>query len=172
MEFIKYFLFFTIIFTIILNSCSPQPVSYLYANINSDRPIYGGPDVRVGEIGQISTTRTIKLIGKKGDTWVAFNFNGSKGWIQEYFLEIDGNHLRLPEISYSLATVIPTPYEKTYGENLVASDCICTHNAYDCKDFQSQILAQFCFYHCMKLVGQDIHWLDDDNDGKACELNP
>lgn len=50
--------------------------------------------------------------------------------------------------------------------------CICSYNAYDCPDFPTQAAAQACYEYCLRKVGYDVHWLDDDGDGVACEWNP
>jgi len=43
---------------------------------------------------------------------------------------------------------------------------ICSYNAYDCKDFQTWPEAQTVMEFC---GNNDIHWLDGDGDGIACE---
>ena len=45
----------------------------------------------------------------------------------------------------------------------------CSYNAYDCDDFDTQIEAQAVYYACGG-ISNDIHWLDGDNDGIACEV--
>jgi hypothetical protein len=52
------------------------------------------------------------------------------------------------------------------------SPCGCSSNALNCSDFGSQTAAQACFDHCVSVTGRDIHRLDDDNDGAACEDLP
>ena len=54
----------------------------------------------------------------------------------------------------------------------IISSCSCFYNEYNCDDFSSHREAQACFERCMDLVGYDIHWLDGDDDGIACEWNP
>ena len=49
---------------------------------------------------------------------------------------------------------------------------ICSYNAYNCGDFDFQIEAQACHDYCFALVGYDVHGLDGDNDGLACEALP
>ena len=49
-----------------------------------------------------------------------------------------------------------------------SSDYICDRNAYNCADFSTQAEAQAVLDAC----GSDIHRLDRDNDGKACESLP
>ena len=49
------------------------------------------------------------------------------------------------------------------------SGCDCSGNRYNCKDFRTQAQAQECFDHCMRVTGRDVHRLDRDSDGRACE---
>ncbi|NQV18647.1 MAG: excalibur calcium-binding domain-containing protein [Armatimonadetes bacterium] len=48
-----------------------------------------------------------------------------------------------------------------------AIPCICSSNSYNCDDFSNKVEAQECFEYCG--INNDIHWLDEDNDGLACE---
>ena len=45
----------------------------------------------------------------------------------------------------------------------------CLVNIYNCSDFSSQSQAQEAYARCMQEVGSDIHGLDRDDDGVACE---
>lgn len=81
-----------IIFSYILSACSTKPVSSMYGSPMSDRPIYRGPDVRVGQIGTVNAYTPLKLIGRNGDSWVAFEYNGNIRWIQSFVLDIEGNY--------------------------------------------------------------------------------
>jgi hypothetical protein len=54
----------------------------------------------------------------------------------------------------------------------VPGPCLCTGNLYNCSDFGTQAEAQACFDHCWDQVGTDIHRLDSDGDGEACESLP
>jgi hypothetical protein len=49
--------------------------------------------------------------------------------------------------------------------------CDCTTNTYDCSDFSTQAQAQACFNTCFPTKG-DIHLLDSNSDGQACESLP
>lgn len=46
---------------------------------------------------------------------------------------------------------------------------ICAKDTYDCKDFTSKQHAQETFDYCMQIIGMDIHKIDGDNNGLACE---
>jgi len=48
-------------------------------------------------------------------------------------------------------------------------DVICTNNAYNCDDFSSHAEAQSVYDYCLSLGKGDIHRLDADSDGLACE---
>lgn len=45
----------------------------------------------------------------------------------------------------------------------------CSSNRYNCSDFSTQREAQNALEYCMQKVGKDIHDLDRDSDGIACE---
>lgn len=49
------------------------------------------------------------------------------------------------------------------------SSIICSSDTYNCADFSTQAEAQNVYNTCMAEVGKDIHRLDSNNDGVACE---
>lgn len=64
-------------------------------------------------------------------------------------------------------TRTPTPTQGAPG------NCtICTSNVYNCSDFNTQAQAQACHDYCWSIVGYDVHQLDSDGDGEACESLP
>jgi micrococcal nuclease len=63
---------------------------------------------------------------------------------------------------------LPVP---TAAEAAVAV-CDCSGNLYNCSDFSTHSAAQACLAYCWDQVGYDIHRLDGDNDGLACESLP
>jgi len=48
----------------------------------------------------------------------------------------------------------------------------CSRNRYNCSDFSTQAEAQRVYLFCLAKVGTDIHRLDSDDDGVACESLP
>lgn len=48
-------------------------------------------------------------------------------------------------------------------------DCMCSGNFYNCGDFETQDDAQVCYNHCITEEGWDVHDIDSDGDGTACE---
>lgn len=64
------------------------------------------------------------------------------------------------------ATNTPTPTTEP-------GPCVCTEgDLYNCSDFDTQAEAQACYDHCWALGYGDVHGLDGDNDGVACESLP
>jgi hypothetical protein len=61
---------------------------------------------------------------------------------------------------------------KAGGVNSVnaLSECSCASSLYACRDFDSWALAQACYTQCQVSAGYDIHNLDLDKNGVACEL--
>ena len=70
------------------------------------------------------------------------------------------------------ATPVPTLTPVPTATTPPAGPCACTGNLYNCSDFCTQAQAQRCFDWCMQQVGTDIHRLDSDGDGVACESLP
>lgn len=66
-------------------------------------------------------------------------------------------------------TPVPLP---TNTPEAPAGCTICSFNAYNCSDFSSQASAQACHDFCWAQVGFDVHELDSDDDGEACESLP
>jgi hypothetical protein len=50
--------------------------------------------------------------------------------------------------------------------------CDCSADLYDCPDFQTHDEAQACLQHCEDSGRGDVHRLDQDKDGDACECDP
>lgn len=63
----------------------------------------------------------------------------------------------------STATATTTP---------AGAPCPCDGDTLNCPDFTTQPQAQACYEHCLALTGRDIHRLDANNDGVACESLP
>lgn len=59
--------------------------------------------------------------------------------------------------------------EENESENDGTDSYICDSNIYNCSDFNTQTEAQNVHDYCMGQIGNDIHALDADNNGEACE---
>lgn len=49
--------------------------------------------------------------------------------------------------------------------------CECSYNALNCSDFNTQAEAQKCYDYCKSRGNKDVHGLDGDEDGEACETS-
>jgi len=58
--------------------------------------------------------------------------------------------------------------EKTRRAN---APCYCYADVLSCSNFPTRTSAQFCFNYCVREGMGDIHFLDEDYDGIACEKN-
>ena len=54
-------------------------------------------------------------------------------------------------------------------ENTEEGSIICSHNHYNCADFNTQAEAQAVMFYCKSQGKGDIHYLDGDKNGVACE---
>lgn len=76
----------------------------------------------------------------------------------------------------STATLYPTstsrPPTATATNSPPGGCSICSYDAYNCSDFSYQSQAQACFNYCWQQVGYDVHRLDGDGNGLACESLP
>ena len=92
-------------------------------------------------------------------------------------IEVDVNIPEENKAPASIAIVEPTfiysqPTSKSVDIPYQQTICECSYNAYDCRNFISQGSAQACYQFCLAAVGYDVHVLDADADGIACEWNP
>ncbi len=65
----------------------------------------------------------------------------------------------------STVTVTPT-------QSGMPTVCDCSGDLYNCSDFGTRAAAQACYDYCHALTGRDVHRLDSDGDGEACESLP
>ena len=57
-------------------------------------------------------------------------------------------------------------------EVIIITDCDCSGNIYNCSNFSTHAKAQATHDCCILKVGSDVHSLDIDGDGEACESLP
>jgi len=80
-----------------------------------------------------------------------------------------------------VTTVIPTktptqaitapPEKSTTTTSRGTGVCDCSGNLFNCDDFATQANAQACYDYCKSQGKGDIHGLDANKDGSACENN-
>ena len=72
-----------------------------------------------------------------------------------------------PTATSTRASVPPTPTATTQ-----VAVCACSGDLYNCSSFSTHAQAQACFNYCWQQVGSDVHDLDGNDDGLACESLP
>ena len=143
---------------------SPSPMVRQNANIRS------GPGTDYPIISSASASEQIDVVGRTaaGD-WLKL---AGQGWI---FAElVDNVPSDLPTIAPLASPPAPTPIPARSEPVALptapgAPVCQCSGDAYNCGDFGSWRAAQDCFEYCVQSVGYDVHGLDGDNNGIACE---
>jgi micrococcal nuclease len=84
---------------------------------------------------------------------------------QEWFLSLESQAREAGLGLWAATDAAPPPVEGP-------AVCDCSYNRYNCSDFGTHAEAQACYEYCMQLRGFDVHHLDGDDDGEACESLP
>jgi hypothetical protein len=74
--------------------------------------------------------------------------------------------------TFTPTTSAATPYHTTSPPVTTtggAAVCDCSYDHYNCADFPTHAAAQACYNYCLAQGKGDIHRLDSDKDGSACE---
>jgi beta-lactamase superfamily II metal-dependent hydrolase len=84
----------------------------------------------------------------------------------------DGYGYTITTEKHYIPTITPTPTATVTTTPTPATVCDCSYNRYNCGDFSTHDEAQACYDYCISMGKGDIHGLDSDNDGIACESLP
>jgi hypothetical protein len=162
----------------------PAPIG---PTANSDSPLYSGPDATYTVVGEVKVGDPLTIIGRHTEgTWYLLA-NGQ--WLPNAV--VDNAPLALPlvfptvtPIPSATPTITPTPPPTDTPEaspsptptptSLDAPVCDCSADTYDCLGniFANRGEAQRCFEYCFRQKGIDIHLLDPNLNGLACENLP
>jgi beta-lactamase superfamily II metal-dependent hydrolase len=135
------------------------------------------PSVSVIEVGSGNsyghpTSATLQRLQQAGSKVYRTDLDGT------ITITSDGNTYSVDTAKSSGTTSIPmassTQYQITTQPVLASGEgvvCDCSSNRYNCPDFSTQAAAQACYNYCMSQGKGDIHKLDADKNGKACESN-
>ena len=82
---------------------------------------------------------------------------------------VQRSHIESTPTPAPTPTITPTPWRPPPTP---IPTCDCSGDIYNCPDFTTQAAAQACYDYCMQEVGYDVHKLDRDGDGMACEELP
>jgi hypothetical protein len=154
---------------------------------NAESPLYGGPDASFVILGQVTAGEPLTIIGMYTEgTWYLL---ASGLWLPGAV--VDNAPLQLPlvfptstPIPTNTPTITPTPSPTATlagsptptptPTSLDSPVCDCSADTYDCLGniFANRAEAQLCFEYCFRQSGLDIHLLDPNLNGMACENLP
>jgi hypothetical protein len=141
--------------------------------VNTEANVREGPGTNFAVTDSISPGTAVELIDQNaaGD-WYQLA-NGM--WIAAFLVDQSPSDLPVTAVQAQPPGGQPevqptefTDWSKTVRGYEFRSDCPCDSDTKNCGDFVG-IDAQACYEKCMDERGKDIHGLDRDKDGSACE---
>lgn len=142
-------------------------------------------------VGALAVGDVVEVWYRTGDgEWFEVKLeSGDFAWVAAAYVTTDFDVVAVPTVSVIPAT--PTPLPATSTPVPVAPTdtprptatavvipptstaapvvCDCSGDLYNCADFGTHARAQACYEYCLSLGRGDIHGLDRDKDGIACE---
>lgn len=149
-------------------------VAVTSANVRS------GPGTNYPRIDTVAKGEILPIVAANRDhSWYNVRFGITRrGWIAASVVETVNEELMA---DVHIAVTIPAPPTTAPAVNsqpppaneqapppAPAAVCSCSGNVYNCSSFGSHAQAQACYNYCLPIAG-DIHDLDRDNDGSACD---
>jgi hypothetical protein len=158
---------------------SPAPAEAKGPTAAKAANLRGGPATSFKVVGGVKAGDPLEIVGKnKAGDWYKL---ATGAWIAGFLVTnppavpiVDEPAssapapTNVPTASRSGAVAVPLAKgPPTAGD----SDCTCDGNTLNCDDFPaSGWEAQACYLHCKEVTGgRDVHDLDRDHDGSACE---
>ena len=143
-----------------------------------------GPGTDYAAVGSLRAGQAIEAVGRNsaGD-WIQLS---DGAWVAAFLLSDvpddlpvtavaaqlpGGNPTPVPTAAAESAEPMPTPGWQTEQNGIIfSSDCPCDQgDVLNCGDFGIAMSGQACYLRCQELAGYDVHRLDRDKDGSACE---
>ena len=141
-----------------------------------------GPGVDYDVVGRLQRGDIVSIIGcNQLRDWVQVVTETGGGWAALRYLDYPGDVSVLtivpaPELQLAQPTSTPvvrsssfdpTPTRRPAADPTASiyAACICSRDAYNCDDAE----AERCFEECKRLGAGDVHRLDRDKDGNACD---
>lgn len=156
-------------------SATPTPSAQVKVIVSSAN-IRSGPGINYPSFQFAFEEETFNVIASnKANDWYVISLDdGDFGWIAASVVT-STTSLQIIKV----AATIPAPpadqpvrsIEITLppATAVPAAVCSCSGNLYNCSNFGGHSQAQACFNYCISQGRGDIHRLDRDNDGLACE---
>lgn len=164
--------------TPVLTQVTPllQSVANAIANLRA------GPGTNFDVVGQTQPGQALIVVAqnRSGD-WYRLD---DGAWIASFLVDNAPVNLSIidvatPVVVQPIATAAPVIVQPTLAPIPVVIQptqstavCSCSGNIYNCPAFNTHSEAQACFNYCVAQGRGDIHQLDSDDDGIACENLP
>lgn len=120
-------------------------------------------------------------LGPRESATFAIVLMDAPGIVSRYVLVAEATPRLAPAVPAATPTAVPTAPETTPKpaptppaptKEPARSPCSCGGNYYNCSDFGTHTSAQQCYNYCRAQGRGDVHKLDSDSDGVACESLP
>ena len=159
------------------HTCTPSAKCFASTGVN----LRAGPGTNYDKVGGLKEGEGLELLGKTADgAWYSVKLaSGATAWVSAAYVTTDWDLSALATVA---ASDIPTPPPATNTPKPAPTStpvpkptaapqpvCDCGGDYYNCSSFGSWNSAQACYNYCKSVGRGDIHRLDGDNDGTACE---
>lgn len=149
---------------------APTPTPVSSALIARAANIRSGPGTGYAVIGSLEAADRVVIEGRNDDgDWYRLAGYGGEAWVSgSLVLDPPGGLPVYPAPSLPMATPVPARSNPVVIPP-ATTGCDCSGDIYNCSSFGSWSDAQGCFAYCLQTTGYDVHRLDQNNDGVACE---
>ena len=147
-----------------------------------------GPDTVYHVVGALNRGDELVITGVNADrTWIRVRAGGQQGWVLAELCVVNLvlGSVAVADVPAPTAAPLPTsppapttapqptsPPAPPTEPPAPAAVCDCSGDIYNCSNFTTHNQAQACYNYCVSIGRGDIHGLDGDNDGSACESLP
>jgi uncharacterized protein YraI len=148
----------------------------------------GGPGTNYEVVGSLAPGESLEITGRNGDSswWQVSLPDGRSAWVAGQVVQVQNAGADIPvaeappvptsppaaptatPVPAAPPTDTPVPAQPAAPTPAPAA-CDCSGDTLNCGDFGGHSQAQACFDYCQAQGRGDIHGLDQDNDGDACE---
>ena len=141
-----------------------------------------GPGTEYDVVGTLEAGQSLEIVGRNADSsrWQVSTSDGLS-WVADSVVTASNADDSIPVVEAPPAP-FPTepppavestsesqPTEIVPTEQPPAEICDCSGNHLNCPDFGTHASAQACYEYCISIGRGDVHGLDRDDDGTACD---
>jgi uncharacterized protein YraI len=148
----------------------------------SDINMRNGPGTDYDIVGTLSAGKSLEIVGRNSDSsWWQVSAPDGLCWVAAGVTTVSNVDdsipvveappvptLTEPPLMVEPTTELPPP-EPVATEPPPVEVCDCSGNHLNCGDFGTHASAQACYEYCKSIGRGDVHGLDRDDDGTACD---